>query len=330
VRFNAPPVTRSSLEKDAKPPTADGYRVSIPSSARPPAPIVRYLIPAFGWQKTATSSSRIGNLLRVYLGRPWFESGGGELLGVVVAPAGSSLPATLTPFVSGYGRDPVADSNPVSTATVTDFTLAVASGKSLVLQEAAALGLKKTPTVDVAGHRVSWDKSRQLWFADIEVNPGNAYFPFVKLALVRYQPGSLSGLELSRVVQADFIQVATDRTVSLAFPSSRIVDVAVTGPAFFGGQDTMRAYVQEIGFKTSDPSLEWVTVPSEATGTALKVTHTTLSDWTWTGRVTLPTARGTKRYRVLVVEFEEHAVVETGSLPDLSGRISYLDAIEIT
>lgn len=330
VRFNAPPVTRSSLEKDAKPPTPYGYLVSVPSSARPPAPIVNYLIPAFGWEKAANTSSRIGNMLRVYLGRPWFESGVGELLGVVVAQPGSALPATLTPFVSGYGRDPVADSGPVSTASVTDFGLAVATGTSLVLQEAAALGLKKTPTVDVAGHRVSWDAARQLWFADIQVRPGASYFPFVKLALVRYQPGSLAGLELSRVVQADFIQVATDRTVTLAYPSSRIVDVAVTGPAFFGGQDTMRAFLQEAVIATSDANLEWITVPSEAAGTALKVTHTTLSDWTWTGRVILPTPRGTKRYRLLVVELEEHAVVETGALPDLGGRLSYLDAIEIS
>ena len=106
-------MTRSSLEKEAKPPTKFGYLLSIPSTARPPAPDVRYLIPAWNWvtatSATSPSSSRVGNVLRVYLGRPWFESGIGELLGVVVAspPPGTVLPSGLQPFVSGFGSDPV-------------------------------------------------------------------------------------------------------------------------------------------------------------------------------------------------------------------------------
>ena len=45
VQFVAPPVTRTSLEKEAKPPTKFGYLLSIPSTTRPPAPDVRYLDP---------------------------------------------------------------------------------------------------------------------------------------------------------------------------------------------------------------------------------------------------------------------------------------------
>ena len=61
------------------------------------------------------SSSRVGNVLRVYLGRPWFQSGIGELLGVVVAspPPGTVLPPGLQPFVSGFGSDPVFVTGPV-------------------------------------------------------------------------------------------------------------------------------------------------------------------------------------------------------------------------
>ena len=107
-------MTRSSLEPDAQPPTPVGYQVDIPSSQRPPAPDVRYLIPAFGWQRgssgTSKTSTRTGNTLRVYLGRPWFQTGAGECLGVVVAnpaPAGAAFPQDLFPYVSGYGQDPV-------------------------------------------------------------------------------------------------------------------------------------------------------------------------------------------------------------------------------
>jgi len=49
VQFVPPPVTRSSLEKDAHPPMKFGFLRSIPSTARPPAPDVRYLIPAWNW-----------------------------------------------------------------------------------------------------------------------------------------------------------------------------------------------------------------------------------------------------------------------------------------
>ena len=265
VQFVAPPVTRSSLEKDAKPPTKFGYLLSIPSTARPPAPDVRYLIPAWNWvtvkSASSPSSSRVGNVLRVYLGRPWFESGIGELLGVVVAspPPGAALPSGLRPLVSGFGSDPVFVAGPVGTPKVTDFPLATHKGISLQLEEQkAGIGW-----VDVAGHEVSWDKSRRLWFADISIGAGQSYFPFVKLALVRYQPASLPGFELSRVVQADFIQLAPNRSMGLTYPSGTEVNVEVLGPGYLataerGTPDTMRAYLQVRAVKTSDPDLQWI------------------------------------------------------------------------
>src|SRR5262249_54142886 len=62
--------------------------VSVPSSARPSAPKVLYVLPTFGWQAGTSGawnvSTRAGASLRVYLGRPWFSSGEGELLGAVL------------------------------------------------------------------------------------------------------------------------------------------------------------------------------------------------------------------------------------------------------
>ena len=58
------------------------------------------------------ASIRRGNGLRVYLERPWFSSGEGELLGVVVGrphPAEQpfpNLPDALIGFVSQWGQDP--------------------------------------------------------------------------------------------------------------------------------------------------------------------------------------------------------------------------------
>ncbi len=335
VQFVAPPVTRSSLEPVAHPPTKLGYLVNVPSSARPPVPAVRYLIPAFRWQHTSSpklkTSFRFGNVLRVYIGRPWFETGAGELLGVVVAapPPGVGLPVSLVPFVSGYGLDPVFEAGGVKTAAVTDFTLAVHQGQALLLEEQTGT----TPWVDVAGHAVAWDRERQLWFSDIEIKDISAstYFPFVKLALVRYQPSSLNGLQLSRVVQADFVQVTPDRVVSTSFPTPVTVKVAVAGPGYVATTDpftadSVLAYVQEATVETSDADLVWATVPSSLAGTPLNISFQSTSTTIWEGTVKLPAPRGSKRFRVLVAEFEHHKVVAVGNL---GAKVTYLDAIEI-
>ena len=236
------------------------------------------MIPAWNWVtvKSATpSSSRVGNVLRVYLGRPWFESGIGELLGVVVAspPPGAALPSGLQPFVSGFGSDPVFTTGPVGTAKVTDFPLAVHKGISLQLEEqTSGIGW-----VDVAGHEVNWDKTRRLWFADIAIGAGQSYFPFVKLALVRYQPASLPGIELSCVVQADFIQLTPNRSMGLTYPSGTKVNVEVLGPGYLmtpnnrATPDTMRAYLQVKAVETSDPDLQWIIDPAQPDGTVLSV-----------------------------------------------------------
>ena len=333
VQFVTPPITRSSLEPVAHPPTHDGFRVSILSTARPPAPDVRYLIPAFGWTHKNSAKSKVstrhGNLLRVYLGRPWFQTGGGELLGVVISapPAGENLPSRLVPFVTGYGSDPIFGENKVSAKPkLADFKLAVHHGRGLKLTEQQGAG---SPMVDVAGHKVEFDPERGLWFADIEIDAGATYFPFVKLAFVRYQPNSLKGIEISRVVQADFIQMASDRTLSLTFPAANKVHVVLTGPGYTtttdpGTDDNVRAFVQERLVQTSDENLRWTTL--NVHGTVLSLTVKSASSFVWSGTVTLPTSRHARKYRIFVTEFERHKVAHPGA--DHS-RVTYLDAVEI-
>lgn len=58
--------------------------------------------------------------------------------------------------------------------------------------------------------------------------PGQPAFLAVRLALARYQPDSIPGLELSRVVLADFGQVPPQRTVTVTpdpGPDVFLVDV---------------------------------------------------------------------------------------------------------
>jgi hypothetical protein len=51
---------------------------------------------------------------------------------------------------------------------------------------------------------VFFDPDCRLWYCDIEVNWGTAYYPFIRLALARYQPTSLPTAHLSNIVLTDF------------------------------------------------------------------------------------------------------------------------------
>jgi hypothetical protein len=329
VQYVVPLVTRSSLEPAANPPTPQGTPASIPSSARPAPPGVSYILPAFEWIKKSTSSQvksdRAGNILRVYLGRPWWSSGEDEQLGVIVGdpPPGIGLPPEVVPLVTRYGRDPMFISGAVSAnPSVSDFFNAADSQTGVILAEQ----IGTTPVVDVVGHTVKWDTAHQLWYADVGVFAGASYWPFIRLALVRYQPNSLSGVEVSHVVQADFAQLAPDRSATLTFPTTTKVKVTVSGVgfSFTAYEDTplMTAAVETALPGVSDPELMWV-----QTGAAVDLSASTVSGvTTWTGTVTLPAARGTQPMRILVAEYEQYPVLETG---DAAQRVTYFDAISI-
>jgi hypothetical protein len=226
-------------------------RTWIPSSAPPPAPEVLYVVPTFGWirsgDEASKSSWRRGGGLRVYLNRPWNASGYGEMLAVVLPAATfagdpNTDPAAqpLKNYVTQWGNDPIWLSPFVSGVAPkrANFPLARTAadldGKwlpSFAPAEEADQPAGPFPTtgldhpelrkptaqsrVDVAPHDVFFDEERQLWYCDIEVNFGTAYFPFIRLALARYQPVALSTAHLSNVVLADFMPLVPDRWLNV-------------------------------------------------------------------------------------------------------------------
>jgi hypothetical protein len=95
--------------------TSKPIAVDVPASARPLAPVVVYVVPTFGWERQTDTNSkrsvRFGGGLRVYLRRPWFSSGEGELLGVTLwSYANGSLDAAtrdkFKPFFTQWGMGP--------------------------------------------------------------------------------------------------------------------------------------------------------------------------------------------------------------------------------
>jgi hypothetical protein len=241
----------------------------IPSSAPPPAPDVLYVVPTFGWTRGPNpagqpSSWRRGGGLRVYLDRPWNVSGYGEMLGVVLPPPSltqdpeeypegrpykkyitqwANDPIWLSPFVSGIspkrGDFPMARTAPDPTgAWLPEGAPANESdqrpgpfGVTNLVPPGAGAGA--TPLiVEVAPHDVRYDEERRLWYCDIEVRT-SSYNPFIRLALARYQPTSITGAHLSNIVLADIMPLAADRWLNVTqMPDPSRRRVAVYGARY--------------------------------------------------------------------------------------------------
>ncbi|MFN2587211.1 MAG: hypothetical protein ABR613_03690 [Actinomycetota bacterium] len=231
-----------ALTKDPKNLTREGpvARLNVLSSARPDAPRVEYIVPSFKWEEELSEEGgwklvrkRVGGGLRVYLHRPWFSSGEGELLGVVLWTKGfetlySDENQRFRTLVSTFGRDPVWASGPLDPGVDRSFFPADPPG-----EDELSLDETDLEKVGVVGFAPEFDPGRKMWFCDVELGPKaqTSYYPFIRLALARYQPDSLPDAKLSRVVQTDYAQVVPNRTLTVTKKGDRAFDVTVYGPA---------------------------------------------------------------------------------------------------
>lgn len=225
----------AALLSDASLPDTDAFGLVVPSSAPPDAPRIVYTLPTFRWTRTGSAadsertSLREGNALRVYLDRPWFSSGDGEMLAVVVAAPTNrkatpftQIGASRSDRVTQWGIDPLWDSRlPGIDAEPADFALRVAEEQ---------IDLPGDLRVMAVAHRVMWSDDRQLWYCDIEIATGASYMPFVRLALARYQPNALFDAKLSPIVLADFAQLLPVRRAVLQRNGTQVV-ARLHGPA---------------------------------------------------------------------------------------------------
>jgi len=208
----------------------------VPASAPPKDPRLLYVVPTFRWSRSKGSgpysATRLGNGLRIWLDRPWFSSGDGELLGIVIHSDGGDfkdIPGPMELRVTQWGTDPLWQTDaPKPVIRDQDFPARV-TAESLRLQERP-----EDPPVRIVGHRVHWDDERALWYCDVELTPGATYMPFVRLAMVRYQPNALPGAKISKVVLADFAQVLPRRRLT-ARREGNALTVSLHGPDPVGG-----------------------------------------------------------------------------------------------
>jgi hypothetical protein len=325
--------------------TSEEVTVDVPSSARPAAPRIVYVVPTFGWERRTTTnmktSLRTGMGLRVYLERPWYSSGEGELLGVTLwnnAPLGGVTDLTreqMKPYVTQWGLDPLWQTQTISSVPgVIDFPDQVANDLNLKLGGSAH-------RVDVAGHEVHYDPERELWFCDISFNTPYTYAPFVRLALARYQPHSLPGVELSHVVLADFAQLTPNRSAVVAIdpyqPKRLRVVISGLGPEGpLWNHVTVTVQQRQKGM---GGDLGWTDTPHEVAGVTKDPDSPDAPDAAlWVGDVTFASDPGSLQYRLLIREYEfiQAEPGTTGGAAHVEGfgvafqgRLIYADVIAI-
>lgn len=217
---------------------SDTVWVDVPASARPAAALIEYVVPTFGWQRQSQTnlkrSVRFGGGLRVYLDRPWFSSGDGEMLGVLLYDP-SYNPFKIDDrerwkaFITQWGVDPIWNAPGLFAYPMANHFPNRAAFESGLSLPGGAPG-----KVAVAGFPVHFDYDSQRWFADITVDIGSeAYTPFIRLALARYQPNALIDAKLSPAGLADFAQITPQRSAALTADPyhPRRLRLTVSGPA---------------------------------------------------------------------------------------------------
>lgn len=316
------------LASEAAPPGQRSASLTLGASARPLAPEVAWTLPTFAWNSPgvpspvvqSVTSRRTGGGLRLYLQRPWWSSGLGEELAVVLLPAGTPATSPLTELATRWASDPAtmsAGALPVPWPTAATFTNRRGTDAGVPIAEVEGLRVdiaRYTVGDGVAdGSVVGFDAARDLWFVDLEMDEGAAYRPFVRLGLARYQPAAPRGLCLSPITILDVVQLEPDRTANVSVPWSpreRFVTatVTLTGPSYQSneaGRGPGRAtliYETNASEDLEGTSLTW----TESDRIAMSSSYDAVTGIaTWTGRVRVSANRARGRHRLVVEQFED-------------------------
>jgi hypothetical protein len=171
--------------------------------------------------------------------------------------------------------------------------------------------------VDVVGYDPILDVARNQWYADVTVDmaalPEGSYAPFIRLAVCRFQPESVPKTYASKVVLAEFVQLAPDRLLEATVAGNQVtVVVTGRGPRHGPSNDMIIALDEADG--TNPDELDWrplgsapgPSVPDDLDARlADAVAPTSLADgFKWQKTLTIPGTRGTQRLRLIVREVE--------------------------
>ncbi len=331
--------------------------VIVPSSKRPDKPQVEYMLPAMTWSSDSTASGKVsrkrGNTIRIYLRRPWFSSGIGEKLAIVL-PDGSGPNANNPDYYyhSTIGFDPAFEflDNPLK------MTPGHFLGKSGVATDVKISEIGGTATLIT--YDPKFDSQLQLWYVDVEIDPLNPYYtPFLRLVVCRYQPNSTEGNHVSPLSVTEITQLQPDRVALVV-----TVEPRKTYNVFYAGIQGKTKIAPNVVIGTletqanSNADAPWMPVmkdnepfeffvPFSNGPLGMFALLSNLYDWSANpenlaklaqgrpGTVTVPNSAS--EYRVVLREFEVHPSQE-GDPPvsinnsSIAGRLVHADVINLT
>jgi hypothetical protein len=239
----------------------------LPATVAPKAPDIDRLSPLFRWISSGTITDgeirfQRKSSIRVYLQRPWHTSGEGELLGLVCWPpnllnedaadenaaASAAIRQTVCDldlqlgkggrFVTRWGADPTRLSGQlddlISADRFSDYATK-AHDLSLAFHSEPSSGSSggggvSSIKVSVLGYKPALDPKEGLWFADLTIDHGAAYYPFVQLSVARYQPNAIANCELSEpVIRTVQIPAQRDGRITVRNPKELILELHGVG-----------------------------------------------------------------------------------------------------
>ena len=373
--------------------TSDPVEAKVLNSAPPAMPKVVYVIPSFKWERSKkgtqfASTRKTG--LRVYLERPWYSTGEGELLAVILppgltvtpkkpvmasqSPAPTARPAIqreteakiqakmpiskqlvpsglsvkvppvaekYKPYVTLWGADPIWRSGPVAPP---EYPLPEAFPAAVeVMGELPLMEMPEEKKFIAVGHQVEYDEERQLWYCDLELDSGQAYFPFIRLALARFQPDSVPGAHLSKVVVANFAQILPERNLVVTFNPANLSEINFTlsGVSFIQGYAGSGPGVVEVTLEKKDLNLPeelgWEPVPNATvTLKPQRAGAGEVGTFIWKGTLKMPKGIQIKDYRLAVREYEifdtdeiDKSARAVAAVPKKYKRLVYAETIKL-
>ncbi|KQY25956.1 hypothetical protein [Rhizobium sp. Root483D2] len=318
--------------------------VEVLNSAPPDAPEIRAILPIFKKETTEEGRSEIhvtGH--RFLFERPWLSSGPGEMAIFSVRETElEQTPAELKSAISSWAFNPRKRGAPTSSwPTLDDF---VNAGEKLihipVYPEGTAAHSSPQPIghVSLAAYDVEIDAERNVVWCDVQVDPGRAYFPFLRYAVGRYQPKSIDGAALSKIVTSDFVQISPTRTVSLGSIKDGKRAVTVAGFSYVEeGASAVTSVIEVFSETPATTAAAREAVLWNAVGETIELTakREGAEFMTWSGEI--PDQDG--KWRLTIVEYEIYLLEESTEVrPDegfkhnglpATRRMTFIHSVEL-
>ena len=291
------------------------------ASKAPPPPQIRYLVPAFRFDSESSKHhirrTRKG-VLALHLDGDWFASGEDEQLAIVLlAPTAgdyNSIRDACDEIASFWGADPIRQSDQ-SLSRLPDLLKPEYFAGNVLRMDDYKLSYKGNEfTTSLLLFNPVVCKEASSWRVEIPLeNPSGVSRPFVRFAFARYQPFALSGLHLSDVVVADYIQLSDRREVVIYCDpqSSRLLDVTVYGSYSEGQEEAarfrMKAWLERRCSGLLDGGQSAWLRDEESTSVEL-VRAIRDGRACWHCRIETPESKSAHHYRVALLEVEEYSV----------------------